>query len=81
MTGRPKQVPVMDLRRWPESTITTGQLARYWGCHIQTVQSYIRRGYLDVIRTPGERGSYRVKVSSALDYERRDPAWRRRPAS
>lgn len=74
LTGRRATDPILDLATHPAVHVDVAQLAEYWGRHPITVAGYIRSRLLPARKVGG---TYLVRTSDALAFERRDPVWRR----
>ena len=54
------------------------RLAEYWGRHPYTIHRWIRHGWLKATLLGCE---YQIAVADALEFEARDPEWRKHEAS
>ena len=75
--GRRATDPIDDLATHTAEWVDVGQLAAYWAKHVYTVHHYIRTKRLQAKKVGG---TYQIRRSDALAFERRDPQWQKHTA-
>jgi excisionase family DNA binding protein len=70
--GRRVSDPIHDLTTHRAEFVEVSQLADYWGKHVYTVHAYIRQKRLVAVKVGG---TYRIKRTDAVKFERNDPEW------